>query len=218
MKSVTREKPMECRGEDTRCKIVQEYELHPIAHVQLLEGQSKKSCTGDTLTNAYYCFSYKARIISGDKDKDEGTLLCGEHAAEHFLQLINHAKLPLFNPLRTQGNGGGTGTGGTSQGPKIKWDDTAKQLHDAINLLIVCWSVPPRFALGDIKRNLEKFSTSTPFPSKVKAVNTIIGYDSKKRTLAQMVSELAQSNSLKTYDFKLLDAILAHEGISSNFT
>lgn len=208
---------MYCRGEKTRRKIVEDYELLPVAQIQLLEGQTKTSCTGDSLTDAYYCFSYKLRNIKDDKD--EGTLLCGRHAADDFLQLINHPKLPLFNPLRgIQDNGGGAGMGGAPRSPQIKWDDTAKQLHDAINLLIVCWSVPPRFALGDIKKKLEKFSTKPPFPSQVKAVNTIIGHDKQKRTLTEMVRELAQNNALKPYEFNLLDAILITEGIPSNFT
>ena len=88
---------MYCRGEDTRREIVKSHELYPIAHVQLLVGQTKTSCTGDTLTDAYYCFFYKSRTGA-----DQGTILCGEHAAKDFLQLIGHEGLPLFNPLLTQ--------------------------------------------------------------------------------------------------------------------
>lgn len=204
---------MYCRGEDTRHEIVKNYELHPVAHVQLLAGQAKTSCTGDALTNAYYCFSYKSR-----NSADEGTILCGEHAAKDFLQLINHPVLPLFNPLRTLGGGGGASTGGTPQDSQMKWDSTAKQLHDAIHLLVVCWSSPPGPALGAIKSKLEKFSNQPPFASQVKAINTILGKDVKGRALTQMVSDIAKNNSIKTYDFSLLDAVLAAEGVASNFT
>lgn len=204
---------MYCRGENTRREIVKNYEVHPVAHVQLLAGQVKTSCTGDTLTNAYYCFSYKSR-----HSEDEGTILCGEHAAKDFLQLINHPGLPLFNPLRAL-SGGGTSTGGSlPQGSQIKWDPTAKQLHNAIHLLIVCWSSPPGPALGAIKSKIEKFSSRTPFASQIKAINTILRKDVKRRTLTQMVSDIAQSNSIKTYDFSLLDAVLAAEGVTSNFS
>ncbi|WOB25911.1 hypothetical protein NYR95_19895 [Xanthomonas dyei] len=204
---------MYCRGEDTRRDIVKNYELHPLAHVHLLAGQIKKSCTGDELTKAYYCFYYKAR-----QGSDTGTITCGEHAADHFLQLIGHAGLPLFNPLVSHGGTGGTSTNGTPQGLQKKWDVAAKQLHDSINLLVVCWSSPPGPALFDIKSKLEKFSDRPPLPSQVKAINTIIGKDVKKRTLSQMVSELAKQNSLKPYSFSQLDAILATEGVKSNFT
>lgn len=204
---------MYCRGEDTRREIVKEYELHPLAHVQLLAGQTKKSCTGDTLTNAYYCFHYKSR-----KNSNEGTILCGEHAAKDFLQLIRHIGLPLFNPLIGQGGTGRTGTNGAPQSARMKWDASAKQLHDAIQLLVVCWSSPPGPVLFNIKTKLERFSDKPPFASQVKAVNTVVGHDARKRTLSKMVSDLAKDNSIKTYDFSLLDAILAAENVASNFT
>ncbi|MDO9204120.1 hypothetical protein [Methylotenera sp.] len=186
--------------------------MHPIAYVQLLAGQTKTSCTGDALTDAYYCFFYKSRT-----NADQGTILCGEYAAKDFLQLIGHAGLPLFNPLLTQGGTRGTGTSGTIQGARTKWDLTAKQLHDAINLLVVCWSSPPGPVLFDIKSKLEKYSYKPPYSGQIKAINTVIGKDVKKRTLSQMVSELAQNNYVKTYDFSLLDAVLASEKVASNF-
>lgn len=204
---------MYCRGTATRQEIVKNYEVQPVAHVQLLAGQIKKSCTGDELTKAYYCFYYKSR-----QDSDTGIITCGEHAAEHFLQLIGHAGLPLFNPLVSQGGAGGTSTNGTPQGPQKKWDVAAKQLHDSINLLVVCWSSPPGPPLFDIKSKLERYSDRPPLSYQVKAINTIIGKDAKKRTMAQMVSELAKENSLKPYSFSHLDAILATEGVASNFT
>lgn len=204
---------MYCRGENTRREIVKSHELHPVAHVQLLVGQTKKSCTGDELTDAYYCFFYKSRTGT-----DQGTILCGEYAAKNFLQLIGHAGLPLFNPLLMQSGTRGTGASGTIQGARTKWDLTAKQLHDAINLLVVCWSSPPGPVLFDIKSRLEKYSYKPPYPGQIKAINTVLGQDVKKRTLSQMVNELAQNNSIKTYDFSLLDTVLKSEKVASNFT
>ena len=204
---------MYCRGEDTRREICKEYELHPLAHVQLLAGQTKKSCTGDALTNAYYCFHYKSH-----KNADEGTILCGEHAAKDFLQLIGHAGLPLFNPLIAQRGTGVTGNSGAPQSARITWNTSAKQLHDAIHLLVVCWSSPPGPALFDIKTKLENFSDKPPLTSQVKAINTIVGKDARKRTLSQMVSDLAKDNAIKAYDFSLLDAILVAANVASNFT
>ena len=204
---------MYCRGENTRREVVKSHELHPVAHVQLLVGQTKTSCTGDALTDAYYCFFYKSRTAT-----DQGIILCGEYAAKDFLQLIGHAGLPLFNPLITQSGTRSTGVRGPIHGTSTKWDLTAKQLHNAINLLVVCWSSPPGPALFDIKTKLEKFSFKPPFSSQIKAINTIIGKDVKKRTLSQMISELAQKNSVKTYDFSLLEAVLASEKVDSNFT
>lgn len=110
------------------------------------------------------------------------------------------------------------GTSGTPQGARTKWDASAKQLYDAIHLLVVCWGSPPGQALFEIKTKLERFSDRPPFASQVKAINTIIGKDARNRTLVKMVNDLAKNNSIKTYEFSLLDAILATENISSNFT
>ncbi|WP_143243671.1 hypothetical protein [Alcaligenes faecalis] len=188
--------------------------MHPVAHVQLLAGQAKLSCTGDALTDTYYCFSYKSR-----SDVANGTFLCGEHAAKDFLQLIKHPGLPLFNPLRSLGGGGASGTTGSmSHSTQMGWNSTAKQLHDAIHLLIVCWASAPGPALADIKRKLEEFSRQPPLFRQIKAVNTILGKDVKGRSLSQMVSEIAKNNSIKTYDFSMLDAALTAKGIPSNFT
>jgi hypothetical protein len=207
---------MYCRGENTRRDIIKDYELHPIAHVQLLPGQEKKSCTGDDLTNAYYCFSYRSR-----KNSDEGTILCGKHAAEDFLQLIKHPKLPLFNPLSLQNNKNDKSNKSSNNAPQVsqlKWNPTAKQLHDAIHLLVVCWSSPPGRVLGAIKSALEQSSNSAPTANQVKAINTILGKDAQKRTLATMVADIALNNSIKKYDFGLLDAVLKAANVSSNFT
>ena len=208
---------MNCRGKDTRQKIVKDYELHPVAHVQLLAGQKKRSCTGDALTDTYYCFSYKSR-----HNATTGTIICGEHAAKDFLQLIKHPGLPLFNPLRSLGGGrtGGADASSSSMscGTQMNWDPIAKQLHNAINLLVVCWSAPPGPALADIKSKLEKRADQPPFLNQIKAINTILGKDTKGRSLTLMINELAKTNSIKTYDFALLDNALMVEGITSNFT
>lgn len=204
---------MNCRTKGIRQEIVKNYVLQPVAHVQLLAGQTKKSCTGDKLTDAYYCFSYKSR-----HNASTGTILCGEHAAKDFLQLIKHPGLPLFNPLRSLGGGGGASSSGMSGGTQVNWDPTARQLHDAINLLVVCWSSPPGPALVDIKSKLEKFAGQPPFVSQIKAINTILGKDTQKRSLTKMISDIAKTNPIKMYDFELLDNALRMEGIVSNFT
>ena len=204
---------MYCRGEDTRRQIVQDYEVVPVVHVQLLKWQTRRSCTGDELTDAYYCFSYKSR--SG---ADEGTILCGKHAAKDFLQLINHHELPLFNPIKLIGSGEPPASSAMPQGSRIQWDATAKQLYNAIHLLIICWSSSPGPALAFIKAKLEKFPDRPPFPSQIKAINTILGKYINKRTLTQMVVEISKGNSIKTYNFNLLDNVLAAENTVSNFT
>ena len=51
-----------CRGEDTREELVKIQDITPIAHVKLLYGQVKKSCTKANLTDQYYCFYFEKCI------------------------------------------------------------------------------------------------------------------------------------------------------------
>lgn len=204
---------MDCRGKETRAKFVAEHTLFPVAYVQLLAGQNKISCTGDKLTDAYYCFTYVS-----NSSKKTGIILCGSFAADHFLQLIKHPRLPLFNPLSTQNGHSVAGSGASLQNINLKWGNAAEQLYNAINLVVICWSTPPGGPLLTIKQKIEQFRTKPPFPSQVKAINTIIGKDKANRKLSQMISDLEKNNDLKNYTFNHLDAILAAEGIFSNFT
>lgn len=143
-------KIMNCRGEQTRIRIVRDYELVPVAHEKLLNGQEKKSCTGDRLTDSYYCFLLTERE-SGRKE----TFLCGSHAAKHFLQLIGSEPLPLFNPLKSKNT---SDNRSSSVGEKkVPWNKQAKQLHDSINLLVICWDIIPGVVLSDVKGIIEKY-------------------------------------------------------------
>ncbi|WML37983.1 hypothetical protein RCG19_12065 [Neobacillus sp. OS1-2] len=202
---------MKCRGNVNRERIISEYELRAVAHVKLLIGQTKKSCTGDILTDSYYCFTYKNKNV-----QTKGSFFCGTHAANHFLTLLGKQPLPLFNPLRS--SIGSSGQQSVSTTHKSKWDPAAKELYNAINLLIIVWNTNINSILADIRDNLEKYPSRTPFISKIKALNTIISKDFKGRTLQVMISELRKNNpELRSFSFSHLDLILSSEGVSSYF-
>ena len=88
-------------------------------------------------------------------------------AAREFLKKINHEGLPLFNPLHGEG-----GTGNESK--EVKWNPIAKQLYNAIMWVIVIIDAKPNTAIYEVKEKVWKFKSYEPFPSQVKAVNTII--------------------------------------------
>ncbi|WP_341667101.1 hypothetical protein [Alcaligenes sp. SDU_A2] len=208
---------MKCRTPETRIELVQRYRLRPVTHVRLLAGQKKRSCTGDMLTDAYYCFAYEAM-----QGAEKGSFYCGSHAARHLLELTGHAPLPLFNPLKAvdSGNGAGAGSGaGTGQGGGARkaWHPAAKQLSNAINLLVVCWNSPPGPALTAIQEELENTTDRAPLLRQVKAINTVISKDIKKRTLIKMLDDLSAGNDIKSYDFDLLNEILNQESVVSHF-
>lgn len=52
---------MDCRSTVKRQWIVEHYEVVPVAHIQLLEGQTKHSDAGATIENDYYIFHAKLR-------------------------------------------------------------------------------------------------------------------------------------------------------------
>lgn len=202
---------MQCRGEESRKRIVKKYNIKAVAHVQLLAGQEKLSCTNITLTDTYYCFSYE-----GKENKDSGAFLCGSHAANHFLQLTGLSPLPLFNPLMTENPGGG-GNGGQGLPGRRPWNQTAKQLSNAINMLVVCWDVAPSGVLAKIKETISKYYYNAPYPKEIKAINTIISKDPRGRTLQEMIDELRAHNNVRDFDFGLLNAVLEDSGVESNY-
>ncbi|MCW3478948.1 hypothetical protein OL229_05135 [Neisseriaceae bacterium JH1-16] len=181
--------------------------------MKLLAGQEKKSCACDKLTDSYYCFSYKS-----NSGPEAGTFFCGTHAAKHFLSIIKQDELPLFNPLHASGNGGSaTVSPKKTATVNTGWDPVAEQLHNAINILVVSWSTIPGEALCSIKEKLERYKSSPPFLSQIKAVNTIVSMDQGGRTIQDMLADLSKSNSLKSYSFSLLNKELLANNITSWF-
>ena len=200
-----------CRGENARRILIEKYDLTLVAHVKLLNGQKKQSCTGDALTDSYYCFSYTNR-----RKRETGSFLCGSHAARHFRTLLKIDDIPQFNPLKQEG-GSSNYSVNKETNPVIKWNKKAKQLHDAINLLVVCWDTVPGKALSRVKCKIERYSYKEPFLTEIKAVNTIISYDKKGRSLRRMLEELSQKNNLRDFSFDELKTELEKDNTPSHF-
>ncbi|MGC9934871.1 hypothetical protein [Priestia aryabhattai] len=208
---------MLCRGNLTRVKIIEDYNITPIAHVKLLTGQEKKSCTNDRLKDKYYCFSYTHK-----KNKNiSGTFVCGDHAAKHFLKLSNHEGIPLFNPLFSEGTNYVGGTNNTDEPrDKREWHPVAQELSNAINLLIICWNVGDNLngALRRVKEKIEANPENEPYVSNIKSINTVIGGKKKNRKLSDIVGKLRKNYpTLREYNFDLINSILDEHSIPSNF-
>lgn len=204
-----------CRSSKVREQLVHEYNIKPIAHVRLLNGQKRKSCTKDLLTDSYYCFSYKAK-----EDSDiAGTFLCGTYAANHFLELIQLPRLMVFDPLVSE-NVGTRKSNGTNRdrGLNDTWHPTAKQLFNAINLIVICWEQVPGGVLQKIKDEIEKNKNREPLPGQIKAINTIISRDRKNRTLQQMLDDLRRNNNMiRDFHFNLLNESLIKNKVEPSF-
>ena len=74
---------MECRSEERRQYIVNNYNVVPVAHIQLLNGQTKHSDAGRTIENDYYIFEATSKI-----DGKQERIQCGMTAAKDCLYLI----------------------------------------------------------------------------------------------------------------------------------
>lgn len=201
-----------CRLSKRRIQLVSEYKITPMAHVRLLNGQEKMSCTNVLLTDTYYCFSYEHR-----ETREQGYFFCGDHAAEDFLSLTGENQIPLFDPIRNIGAGANESRGNQGGSVRRQWDGTAKQLYDAINLLVICWNIIPGGKLSEIKSNLDAYYFSEPFAWKIKLVNNILSKDARNRTLQEMIAELREKNNIRDYSFDSLNEILSEEGEDSYF-
>ena len=196
---------MKCRSEKTRQYIVDNYDVAPIAHIQLLNGQTKHSDAGRIIENDYYIFEATSKE-NGRKE----IIQCGMTAARDFLKKINHEGLPLFNPLHggEEIERGERNIFGVNK--EVKWDQTAKQLYNAIMWVIILIDARPDTTIYNIRDKVWKYRSRAPFPSQVKAVNTIIGEKIVGRTLTQAIDELRNNNDIRDgmcqFD-KLIDII-----------
>lgn len=171
----------DCRGEKTREQLVHNFEIIPLAHVRLLNGQTKESCAGPTLDREYYIFSYQSHT---DK-ADAGTFICGITVANDFINLIQQQnpavnRLPLFDPLASlsqAGNANNAGRAGVGRGAQqvANWNPIAKELYDAIGMICIIWNLDNvSGALESVLFNLARNPMQIPSNSDIRSINTII--------------------------------------------
>lgn len=185
---------MECRSTEKRQWIVQNYNVEPIAHIQLLAGQVKRSDAGAIIENDYYIFE-AVHKTSGGKE----IIQCGMGASRDFLKLLNHKGLPLFNPLHRHGSNNEERKSNTRGNvpAKKEWNPTAKQLYDAIMWLIIAWDAKPDTPLFEFRRDIVKYKSIEPFSWKVKRVNSVIRNGGKGRTLTDIIDDFRLNNDVR---------------------
>ncbi|WP_373077453.1 hypothetical protein [Fusobacterium varium] len=198
---------MKCRGKETRERIVAEYDVTPTLHMALLNGQTKYSDAEAELEKEYYIFT-AVRKSDGKKE----TIQCGMGAARHFLELLNHPSIPLFNPLYEVTNNNDTierkQNDSYQGGSKVSWNPVAKQLYNAVMLLFTFWSVKPDTVLFEVGEKVMRYKNYEPYDSQIKKVNTAIRNGCKgKKTLRDLINEHKENNIFKEEmsDFSLLE-------------
>ncbi|MCE5058980.1 hypothetical protein [Mammaliicoccus sciuri] len=208
---------MNLRGHENRFKFLEKYDVTPISHLKILEGQ-KKDGEGGILTDSYYCFSYS---LKGNSKKVLGTFNCGYHIAEDLLKLSNQDKLPLFNPFKVINEGNQLQEVANKGNLDInrqrkQYNEVALQLSNAINLIIFCYDGNIKEPLSTIKYETDKYYYSEPYDHKIKAVNTIIGKLFDKKLIVK-ISEFNGSQEIRNFDFSLLTDVIKKYEIQNNF-
>lgn len=188
---------MECRSTERRQWIVENYNVVPVAHIQLLAGQTKRSDAGAIIENDYYIFEAVNRG-SGAKE----IIQCGMGAAGDFLRLLNHDGLPLFNPLHGEGGGQGGNPGGNLGGnggrrEAEEWNPTVKQLYNAIMWVILIIEAKPNTKIFELRKTVYRLKDKAPYDTQVKGVNTIIERTLGGKTLTEVIEELREKNSVR---------------------
>ena len=181
---------MDCRSTEKRQWIVENYTVKPMAHIQLLAGQTKHSDAGATIERDYYIFE----AVNNENGEKE-IIQCGMGAERYFLELLNHEALPLFNPLHGDGEEHGGGAGGRRT--QKKWNPVAKQLYNAIMWLIIAWDAMPGTPLFEFRNDIVKYKQVMPFKWKVKRVNSAIQNGGKGRTLTEIIDGFRQNNNIR---------------------
>lgn len=202
---------MECRSTERRQWIVQNYNVEPLAHIQLLAGQTKHSDAGATIEKDYYIFE---AVHKGNGKKE--VIQCGMGASRDFLKLLNHEGLPLFNPLHGDGGNDGEHRGDGAGGRRTQetWNPTAKQLYNAIMWLIIAWDAKPGTPLFEFRSDVVKYKRIEPFGWKVRRVNSAIQRGGKGKTLTEIIDGFRQNNDVRD-DLCQFDLLI---GIINNYT
>jgi hypothetical protein len=182
---------------------VKEYDIVPIARMPLLKGQIKRSAARDIITKEYYCFSYKKR----HSNERPESFIVGSHAAKHFLELLKHPTLPIFDILKSHNENTDVRENISASIDKDKWNPLALELYRIINIILMTWDKnegPSSEILLEIRNN----KTREPPLRLIKSVNTIISRDSRKRTIYLMLKEKKKDNDIKDFKFPLITAVL----------
>ena len=169
-----------CRSETTREQLVHDFDIEPLVHVALMNGNTIDSCTGKTLEREYYVFSY----MNKNNQHDTGTFVCGITAANDFITLLSRnnptiRRLPLFDPFpfiqAGQNNAINRVNNGRGAQQTAIWNSIAKELYDAIGMICIMWNLTNvGGALESVLINLTRNPNQIPSESDIRSINTII--------------------------------------------
>ncbi|WP_374788619.1 hypothetical protein [Brucella oryzae] len=147
--------PISCFGDAQRQNLVDTYEVQPISHCTLLEGQTRRGCARP-LTREYYIFQATHRST-----QQVETFYAGRDSGPAILTLLGHAPLPLTDPFpsiangaEAQNQGGAHAVGVPAIVNQQNWTQINVQLNRAIDLTCMLWDTNPRGLFKLIKQSI----------------------------------------------------------------
>lgn len=199
-----------CRGEHVRESLVRRYQIRPVQQGRILPGHSKTSCTGDELTDHYYVFECRPKVIS---EGEAFTLVCGHHAARHFLDLTGAAPPPMFDPFLAEpgahsGASGSAGTTASHGSASAPLHPVGQQLLIAAQLTCAIARHPPKRPLLDVMAGARAATSHPPPVRLIASLNTIFGNIAPGRTLHGVLAGLSASGRVRRCTFELLHQLL----------
>ena len=196
-------------GDDNKERIRREWDLLPVLHTRLLNGQSIQCCCGRSVKTTYYRFDATHRV-SGKRD----VLFAHAQGCARKLMVLppTIASIPLFNPLQAAPMAQGPRGGGAGGGDGAGMHPFNRELYEAIHLLLMCWGRPPASG-GPLVEILDEIrhAPEVALPHwKAKSVNSVI--EKGQRTLTAMLQALPpQHPPMRVFDFPLMyRALEAH--------
>lgn len=207
---------MNCRGDDARRYIVQNYNVVPTAHIKLLSGKKIPSDAGGDITDSYFMFRCEGRHGLHDE-----ILYCGRPTAQKLCNMIHRELPPLFDPLKENYRKSYTSGDVGKSAPieeKVKWNPERKQLYNAAMLIIAAWNSGPNTPICKVAEAIfdKKFIVYPPRDGNVKSVNTILTHTNT--TMDEIIASLIRKgNDLKDFSFDLVVNHLVRLGIQQHF-
>ena len=206
---------MECRTHQKRIEIVNSYYVTPIEHNIIVNGGFVQGDAGKDLKNEYYKFIIKNKNELNVKD----IIICGGFVAHDFAELLN-VKLPsIFDIFISNNNDDGNNDNNERKvnNYKIIWDNTNKQLYNAIRIIMLKYNIKPFSPLYNIYIDVINNKSIVKF-NNIKGCNTILFNINKSdpKTLTNILSEFSEKNpekQIKQFDFSKLTNCLLNNNI-----
>ncbi|MDK0553522.1 hypothetical protein P6P37_12040 [Clostridium perfringens] len=206
---------LKCRTEELRKEIVEKYYIELINVVNLIGNRTKKSDAGGIIKNRCYEFICTSKI-----DKSKRYITCGKTAGESLIRLAGIKDVVVFNPFKIENEGNKQKRGlKRNNDSKIKWNKTAQELYNAINILEYYWDRTLKGILYEIKKEMEINRDKEPSLKNIKKVNKCISADRTKLKISEMILKLREKDErFRDFYFKNINNILEKNNIESYFS